>query len=41
MDAELLRQARVMGAASLLQETNGLNEGLDEAESRPDSRPLR
>jgi 2-phospho-L-lactate guanylyltransferase len=31
MDAELLRQARVMGAASLLQETNGLNEGLDEA----------
>ena len=31
MDAELLRQARVMGAASLLQETNGLNEGLNEA----------
>jgi 2-phospho-L-lactate guanylyltransferase len=31
MDAELLRRARVMGAASLLQETNGLNEGLDEA----------
>ena len=31
MDAELLRRARIMGAASLLQETNGLNEGLDEA----------
>ena len=31
MDEELLRGARAMGAASLLQETNGLNEGLDEA----------
>ena len=31
MDAELLRQARAMGAATLLQETDGLNEGLDEA----------
>jgi 2-phospho-L-lactate guanylyltransferase len=31
MDADLLRKARAMGAASLLQETNGLNEGLDEA----------
>ena len=31
MDADLLRRARTMGAASLLQETDGLNEGLDEA----------
>jgi 2-phospho-L-lactate guanylyltransferase len=31
MDEELLRGARTMGAASLLQETDGLNEGLDEA----------
>jgi 2-phospho-L-lactate guanylyltransferase len=31
MDADLLRRARAMGAASLLQETDGLNEGLDEA----------
>ena len=31
MDADLLRKARAMGAASLLQETDGLNEGLNEA----------
>jgi 2-phospho-L-lactate guanylyltransferase len=31
MDADLLRRARAMGAASLLQATDGLNEGLDEA----------
>lgn len=31
MDGDLLRRARAMGAASLLQETDGLNEGLDEA----------
>ena len=31
LDADLLRRARAMGAASLLQETDGLNEGLDEA----------
>lgn len=31
MDADLLRQARAMGAASLLQTTDGLNEALDEA----------
>jgi 2-phospho-L-lactate/phosphoenolpyruvate guanylyltransferase len=30
-DADLLRQARALGAASLLQERDGLNEGLDEA----------
>ena len=31
MDEDLLREARAIGAASLLQETDGLNEGLDEA----------
>lgn len=31
MDDDLLRRARAMGAASLLQETDGLNEGLAEA----------
>ena len=31
MDEDLLRQARAMGAASLLQATSGLNEGLTEA----------
>jgi 2-phospho-L-lactate guanylyltransferase len=31
MDENLLTRARMMGAASLLQETNGLNAGLDEA----------
>ncbi len=31
MDADLLCEARAMGARSLLQETDGLNEGLDEA----------
>jgi 2-phospho-L-lactate guanylyltransferase len=31
MDADLLRAAREMGAATLLQETDGLNEGLAEA----------
>jgi len=31
MDEDLLSQARAMGAASLLQETDGLNDGLDEA----------
>jgi 2-phospho-L-lactate guanylyltransferase len=31
LDAELLRKAREMGAATLLQETDGLNDGLDEA----------
>jgi 2-phospho-L-lactate guanylyltransferase len=31
MDEDLLRRARDMGAASLLQRTNGLNEALDEA----------
>jgi 2-phospho-L-lactate guanylyltransferase len=31
MDENLLSQARAMGAASLLQESDGLNEGLDEA----------
>jgi 2-phospho-L-lactate guanylyltransferase len=31
MDEDLLREARSMGAASLLQETNGLNDGLNEA----------
>ena len=30
-DADLLRRARALGAASLLQETDGLNQGLDEA----------
>jgi 2-phospho-L-lactate guanylyltransferase len=30
-DEDLLRRARAMGAASLLQETDGLNAGLDEA----------
>jgi len=30
-DADLLRRARAIGAASLLQEHDGLNEGLDEA----------
>jgi 2-phospho-L-lactate guanylyltransferase len=31
MDDDLLRRARAMGAASLLQESDGLNAGLDEA----------
>ncbi len=31
MDEELLREARAVGAASLLQEIEGLNQGLDEA----------
>jgi 2-phospho-L-lactate guanylyltransferase len=31
MDDELLREARAIGAASLLQATEGLNQGLDEA----------
>jgi 2-phospho-L-lactate guanylyltransferase len=31
MDADLLENARAMGAVSLLQETDGLNEGLTEA----------
>jgi 2-phospho-L-lactate guanylyltransferase len=31
MDEDLLRRVRAMGAASLLQETDGLNEGLAEA----------
>jgi len=35
-DADLLRQARVMGAASLLQERPGLNEGLAEARAAAD-----
>ena len=35
-DADLLRQARVMGAASLLQEHPGLNEGLAEARAAAD-----
>ena len=35
-DAELLRQARAMGAASLLQERPGLNEGLAEARAAAD-----
>ena len=35
-DADLLRQARAMGAASLLQERPGLNEGLAEARAAAD-----
>jgi 2-phospho-L-lactate guanylyltransferase len=35
-DADLLRQARAFGAASLLQERDGLNEGLDEARAAAD-----
>ena len=35
-DADLLQQARVMGAASLLQERPGLNEGLAEARAAAD-----
>ena len=35
-DADLLRQARAMGAASLLQERPGLNEGLAEARATAD-----
>ncbi len=35
-DADLLRQARAMGAASLLQERDGLNESLDEARAAAD-----
>ena len=35
-DADLLRQAREMGAASLLQERPGLNEGLAEARTAAD-----
>jgi 2-phospho-L-lactate guanylyltransferase len=35
-DAELLRQARVMGAASLLQDRPGLNQGLTEARAAAD-----
>ncbi|HEX7498270.1 MAG TPA: 2-phospho-L-lactate guanylyltransferase [Candidatus Limnocylindrales bacterium] len=35
-DAELLRQARAMGAASLLQDRPGLNEGLAEARAAAD-----
>lgn len=35
-DADLLRQARVMGAASLLQKRPGLNEGLAEARAAAD-----
>jgi 2-phospho-L-lactate guanylyltransferase len=31
MDGDLLEEARTLGAASLLQETDGLNEGLEEA----------
>lgn len=31
MDGDLLEEARSLGAASLLQETDGLNEGLEEA----------
>lgn len=36
MDGDLLEEARRLGAASLLQETDGLNEGLEEARRAAD-----